>query len=187
MGTSMATDSGVAFSWSGGTLASLGTLSGGWSVAYDVNDSGVIVGSSDGHAFVYVDETMYDLNALVPESATYVLTEAVAIHDNGQIVATGTAGGETRAFYLDILSHPLPLAVDDVHATSHDAVLTVDEPGLLGNDTDALTVTGIDTSTTQGQVQPDTPNATVKIQDLCLLRRRGTLGDQVHQFGSHHG
>ena len=85
-----------------------------WSIAYDVSDSGVIVGTADGEAFVYAGGRMHDLREYVP--ANVVLTAAMGVNDSGQIVATGyltgpensepgaqTTGdrGGWRAFYLD--------------------------------------------------------------------------------------
>jgi probable HAF family extracellular repeat protein len=72
----------------------LGTLGGSYSVAYDVNDSGVVVGvsataSGDTHAFRWDPRTgrMRDLGTLGGPSST-----ARAINDAGTIV--GAAGGE---------------------------------------------------------------------------------------------
>ncbi|MDB5323183.1 MAG: hypothetical protein JWN40_4814, partial [Phycisphaerales bacterium] len=144
---------GVGFVWDpAGGMRSLGTLSAadgsaGWSIAYDVNASGVIVGASDGHAIVYQGGRMYDLNALVNGlPAGTVLTAANAINDAGQIVATGTiAGGASRAFFLDVV-HLLSATDDAVSATSR-APATFN---VLANDTGTLTVSGINTSTLKG-------------------------------------
>ena len=64
-----------AFVYQGGHLVDLGTLAptsgtfyGGtsYSVANAINDSGQIVGNSNGHAFLYDQGKMFDLNQLMP-------------------------------------------------------------------------------------------------------------------------
>ena len=67
-------------------MIDLGTLGGGSSYAYGVNDSGEIVGYSylaDGgqHAFLYDDGTMLDLNSLIPANSGWDLLEAYGIND----------------------------------------------------------------------------------------------------------
>jgi len=89
-----------AFSWTrAGGLVTLGTLGGEGSRAVDVNDKGQVVGSSnivpgDLHAFAWTArEGMVDLNRrLCTAPAGLVLDSAVAISDNGAIVATSNAG-----------------------------------------------------------------------------------------------
>jgi hypothetical protein len=51
-------------------------------------------------AFLHACEGTVDLNERVPASAGWVLEEARAINDAGQIVGFGQYGGETRAFRL---------------------------------------------------------------------------------------
>ncbi len=53
-----------AFLYSNGTMTDLGVLGGDYSYAYGINDSGQIVGYSDGHAFLYSGSTMKDLGTL---------------------------------------------------------------------------------------------------------------------------
>ena len=85
------------------TITDLGTLGGGGSYAYDINEGGDIVGqSSDAlgkqHAVAWFDGTIYDLHSGTPawETAT-----AYSINDNREVVGhyrqTGT-GGRWRAF-----------------------------------------------------------------------------------------
>ena len=67
----------------------IGTLwDGGSSYAYDINNSGKVVGSSQGHGFIY-DSTngMKDLNDLVPawNYPDYPIEGATAINSDGQI------------------------------------------------------------------------------------------------------
>ena len=66
------------------------TALGGESIAYDVNGAGVIVGTSDGKAAVWdVGGDVVDLDAAFPE---VTLTQAVAINENGLILANGPDG-----------------------------------------------------------------------------------------------
>jgi len=53
-----------------------------------------------GHAFVYRDSKMQDLNDLIPRSAGWTLEEARGINDRGQIVGNGIHNGIRRAFLL---------------------------------------------------------------------------------------
>lgn len=97
---------GYAFLHVNGTAINLGALGGVVAAARDINDAGVIVGTSEvadqtPHAFVYVNGTMTDLNGLVASGgAGWVLNAANAINDAGMIVGEGTRNGETRAFLL---------------------------------------------------------------------------------------
>ena len=136
-----ALQSGQAFAWSlAGGIEPLGTLSGGWSVAYDISDAGVIVGASDGHAVVWADGTMYDLNSLLADpSPSFTLTSATGINNGGQIIATGTvAGGGTRAYFLDVVS--AIDAVDDSLGTTSTAAVSFNA---LENDVGDLTINDV--------------------------------------------
>jgi probable HAF family extracellular repeat protein len=96
-------------------MADLGTLVGGQrSIAYDVNKSGVVVGTSEvspgvNHAFAWFPSTgMQDLNGLILTPG-WTLQEARAVNDNGQIVGFGTnPSGATHAFLLTIDSDTSP-------------------------------------------------------------------------------
>ena len=84
----------------------LGTLGGKASGAYGVNDFGKVVGYSfddlgQSRAFVWYDGTMFDLNAMLPESSGWFLQSAYGINDAGQIVGTGAYNGQASAFRLD--------------------------------------------------------------------------------------
>ncbi|MEJ7711858.1 MAG: DUF3466 family protein [Pyrinomonadaceae bacterium] len=84
----------------------LGQISGGGSIAYDINNSGHVVGSSrtaskEMHAYLYKNGVIYNLNYLLPAKAGWTLTEARSINDDGQIVGFGVIKGEEHAFLLD--------------------------------------------------------------------------------------
>ena len=76
-------------------MGDLGTLAGGTSAAYGINDGGQVVGESDGRAFLF-DGVMRDLGSLGGSSSV-----ATAINNAGQVVGySTTAGGATHAFLL---------------------------------------------------------------------------------------
>ncbi len=93
------------FIWEDGQMESLGSLGDGGSTPQDINDRGEVVGYSrtpespylnTGHAFLWADGTMHDLNDLVTNLPDNVLLEtAEAINDDGIIV------GETCDSYCD--------------------------------------------------------------------------------------
>jgi probable HAF family extracellular repeat protein len=84
----------------------LGTLPGGtYSVAFAINDSDVVVGYgnlSDNapHAMIWNSSGKQDLNALIPADSGWVLINANAINNVGQITGYGTHNGYNRAFLL---------------------------------------------------------------------------------------
>jgi len=88
-----------AFLWSNGTLQNLGTLGGGDSRAFAVNETGQVVGQStraDGlwHAFLWQNGTMQDLGALNAD-----VSVATDIDNQGRVVGyTEVIGAQTRAF-----------------------------------------------------------------------------------------
>jgi probable HAF family extracellular repeat protein len=87
-------------------MENLGTLPGDTqSFAYDIDEKGRVVGSSDAkdsllHAFIYSDGMMQDLNKLIPADTGWLLTEAKGINESGQIVGYGFIKGERHAFLL---------------------------------------------------------------------------------------
>ena len=92
-------------SW--GKIRDLGALPGGtYSVAFGVNDSEVVVGYGNlfdnaPHAFVWTATGgMQDLNTLIPANSGWVLINANAINNLGQITGYGTKNGYNRAFLL---------------------------------------------------------------------------------------
>ena len=97
-----------------GTMKDLGTLGGTASGAYGVNDFGKVVGYSfdelgQSRAFVWFGGTMFDLNAMLPDSSGWLLQSAYGINDAGQIVGTGIYNGQVSAFRLDPVFNELSL------------------------------------------------------------------------------
>ncbi len=85
----------------------LGTLSGGdISWAFDIDDSGSVVGTSnmtggDFHAFVWEDGTLSDLNDSIEINSGWELVRATAISPNGDVAGWGTnPSSQTRAVNL---------------------------------------------------------------------------------------
>ena len=80
------------------TVTDLGTLGGPQSVAYGINDSGQVVGTSapvgfaPRHAFLYSGGVMKDLNDLVSGGGSATLGIAYGINDSGQITGMGGPG-----------------------------------------------------------------------------------------------
>lgn len=85
-----------AFLYDGGMQA----LGGTQSIAWDINNDGLIVGESDGQAILWEDGQMKNLNSLIDPTSGWTLQSARAINDKGQIVGKGSFNGATRAFLL---------------------------------------------------------------------------------------
>ena len=100
-----------AFRYSG-SFVDLETLGGHFSYALSINNSNTIVGASytDAndtiyHAFICTNNSMSDLNNQIDASgAGWVLNEARAINDGGQIIGIGTLNGVKHAYLLATLS-----------------------------------------------------------------------------------
>ncbi|MCA1829699.1 MAG: hypothetical protein ABR567_16800 [Myxococcales bacterium] len=91
-----------AFFWSSSTgIEDLGTLPGdSLSLAFGINDQGVVVGQSIGsgsRAFVYANGVMSDLNALVPAGSPFLIY-ANDINDRGEIVGQAFDGTDFVTF-----------------------------------------------------------------------------------------
>jgi probable HAF family extracellular repeat protein len=110
-----------AFLYSNGAMKDLGTLGGARSAGLGINRGGQVVGYSltannAQRAFVYSKSIMKDLNSLIEPGgplAKYVtLTDAMAINDNGWIVADGidSRTGDTNAYLLQAVSPAAQLA-----------------------------------------------------------------------------
>ena len=103
--------------WDGATAIDLGSLGGPLSSAADINGGGDAVGWAQvkargapagavRHAFVWSAGSMVDLNDLIGRHSPWLLEQATAINDAGQILAFGRAAGDvstTRAFLLEPL------------------------------------------------------------------------------------
>ncbi len=124
-------DASRAFLHSNGVMTELGTLGGGYSVAFGINDSGTIVGDSadvteNERAFLYSNGIMTDLGALSPGSSSY----ARAINGAGQIVGyshTSTSSNEYHAYLyqngvmadLGVLPNGLNSYAADINDAGH--------------------------------------------------------------------
>jgi probable HAF family extracellular repeat protein len=96
-----------------GTMTDLGSLGGTFSEGLAVNSKGEVVGLSytangGEHAFLYAQGKMHDLNAALTteQAASFTLTQAVGINDNGQIVANGI--NKTTKVSQTFLLNPIP-------------------------------------------------------------------------------
>jgi uncharacterized membrane protein len=107
----------VAFQWSEGEITELPELDGQlWSKATDVNSGGIVTGTvglpgandtgMSSVAVIWTADAVFNLNDLVDPSNDFVLTEAVALNDRGQILcsAKDTSGG-SHAVVLSILGN----------------------------------------------------------------------------------
>ena len=88
---------------SGAGMKDLGTLGGRDAFAAAVNSLGQVVGwaaTADGesHAFLYAAGAMTDLNSVIEPVPGWILTNAMAVNEGGQIVGYGTRNGKARAF-----------------------------------------------------------------------------------------
>ncbi|WP_179862355.1 Ig-like domain-containing protein [Longibacter salinarum] len=87
-----------------------------------------------GAAFAFRSGSVTDLNECLPPSSPWVLEEARAINDLGQIVGFGLVDGEQRAFLLQPGSNAQPTAsADRFEAPAREPI----DLQLLANDTDA--------------------------------------------------
>jgi probable HAF family extracellular repeat protein len=88
-------------------IHNLGVIPGGnYSIAFAVNDSNVVVGygnvfNNAAHAMIWTAARgMKDLNSLIPAGSGWVLINANAINNVGQITGYGSKGGHNHAFLL---------------------------------------------------------------------------------------
>jgi probable HAF family extracellular repeat protein len=83
-----------AFLYTQGKMHDLGTLGEDPSNAFALNDQGQVVGISgfgpdQDHAFLWQKGTLFDLNKLIAPSSPWILVQACAINNHGQIVCVG--------------------------------------------------------------------------------------------------
>jgi probable HAF family extracellular repeat protein len=89
-------------------MIDLGTLGGGSSNGNDVNNAGVVIGTSqfgeskDTHGFIWTKATgIENLNNLIPSDSGWTITKASGINDKGQIAVLGfKTGVGSRALLL---------------------------------------------------------------------------------------
>lgn len=91
----------------GGALLDLSTLGGFSSFGEGINSAGAVVGysylsdNSTQRAFLFTTANgMRDLNGLLVAGSGWILTDAHAINDHGQITGVGTFAGKMHAFLL---------------------------------------------------------------------------------------
>jgi probable HAF family extracellular repeat protein len=91
-----------------GTLGGFGPNLSSW--AGDINNVGQIVGGGyfgavgTSHAFLYENGSMLDLNSLIDPGSGWVIEDATAINDLGQIAGKACMGGTCYAVRLDLVS-----------------------------------------------------------------------------------
>jgi probable HAF family extracellular repeat protein len=97
-----------AFLWENG---SGGMIDLGIGSAVAINDYAQVVGSSGGAAFLWENGTMYDLNTLLVGGSGWMLSEATAINNVGQIVGSGLINGEIHGCLLTPVPEPTTLLI----------------------------------------------------------------------------
>jgi hypothetical protein len=68
--------------------------------AEDMNDSGIVVGTSDDRAVMWINGVVTDLNTLIYPNSGWTLIDADSINDAGDIVGTGEYDGQNVPFLL---------------------------------------------------------------------------------------
>jgi probable HAF family extracellular repeat protein len=112
------------FLYLNGVMIDLG-VPGEGNIAYDINDSGQVVGWSLGRAYIYEDGVVTDLNTLIPAGSGLTLYAATAINNAGQIVGYARGGNRFHAFLLTPVDPGTPaVSVGDVSVTEGNAGTT---------------------------------------------------------------
>jgi probable HAF family extracellular repeat protein len=91
--------------WRDGTIVNLGLPDGAYrSMAFNINDSRQVVAtasySGGDQPFFWEDGVWTNINDFLPAGSPWVLVNAWAINDAGQIAGYGYYGGEVHAFLL---------------------------------------------------------------------------------------
>lgn len=117
VGSSAAADGGHAVYWTpAGQIVDLGDLPGGpvAATAYAVNEAGDIVGvgsiaGGENRALLWRGGQMLDLSSLAEvQTQGWVLNQALAINEQGQIAGWGYHDGQQRGFVLSPVAAPVP-------------------------------------------------------------------------------
>jgi len=93
-------------------MTDLGALPGEYQTqicALGINNSGQVVGYSNGRPFLYNGGVMTNLNDLIDQASGWTLNEANAINDSGQIVGIGM--DMNRALLLTPTPEPTTLGL----------------------------------------------------------------------------
>lgn len=101
---------GYGYGFYAGTLYSNGAVEdlGAGFAPQDINDSRQIVGKLANRATIWADGTLTDLNTLVDLPEDLLLTDAVAINNQGVITGNATVRGVNRVYMLTPAPVPLP-------------------------------------------------------------------------------
>jgi probable HAF family extracellular repeat protein len=98
-----------AFFWRLGALTDIGTVSGfDCSNAFDINSEGQVVGQlfpcngvGNGHAFLWENRHIIDLNVFVPPGSNLILGDSEKLNDRGEIFGSALLpNGDNHAFLL---------------------------------------------------------------------------------------
>ena len=101
-----------AFLSQNGVMTALPALSVGSSTyAYGINDSGQVVGNSGYRATLWQHDTVVNLNNVIPANSGWLLLNATAINDKGQIVGYGQFNGSGEGFLMTPTPEPKTLAL----------------------------------------------------------------------------
>lgn len=97
--------------WSSKGATILGTLGGQNSGFWSLNNQGIAVGYTDmadksRHAMGYNGQKMVDLNTLLPKDSGWVLIEARAINNQGQITGNGLFKSQPAIFLMTVTESP---------------------------------------------------------------------------------
>ena len=98
----------TAFLWDDGVVTDIGAIGGAtYSFALGINNLSQVVGGFDigldSHAFLFENGNFLDLNSLVDPASGWVISEANAINDLGQIAGTACRDGSCHAIRLDLV------------------------------------------------------------------------------------